>query len=90
MQALLTTPEAPAGVLLDQAPDPATQPDEALIEGFRAGDGFGPDLPHLLDLIATDRLTPLDGEHADRHDIDTTTQRLKAADAPRRMIVGMR
>ncbi|MFJ2831888.1 zinc-binding dehydrogenase [Streptomyces sp. NPDC087263] len=60
------------------------------IESFYAGDGFGPDLAYLLGLMATGRLTPLDGERADWHDIEAVAQRLNAADTPRRMVVATR
>jgi NADPH2:quinone reductase len=60
------------------------------IEGFWAGDRFGPDLVYLLDLLADGRLVPLDDEHATWGDIGALAQQLRAADAPRRMVVAVR
>ncbi|MET7464801.1 zinc-binding dehydrogenase [Nonomuraea sp. NPDC005501] len=60
------------------------------IEGFWAGDRFGPDLAYLLDLLADGRLARLDGERAEWGDIDAIARRLRADDAPRRMVVTLR
>jgi NADPH:quinone reductase len=60
------------------------------IEGFWAGDRFGPDLAYLLDLVADGTLAPLDAERADWRDIDEIAQRLTAADAARRVAVTVR
>jgi NADPH:quinone reductase-like Zn-dependent oxidoreductase len=57
------------------------------IEGFLAGDRFGSDLAYLLDLLADGRLVPLDDEHAEWGDTDALAQRLRAVDAPRRIVV---
>ncbi|WP_406316450.1 zinc-binding dehydrogenase [Streptosporangium sp. NBC_01639] len=57
------------------------------IEGFWAGDRFGPDLSYLLDLLAEGKLVPLNDERATWDDIDALSQRLRAADAPRRLVV---
>ncbi|MGW2822673.1 zinc-binding dehydrogenase [Streptomyces sp. NPDC001443] len=55
------------------------------IEGFRAGDRFGPDMAYLLGLLANGKLVPLDAEHAEWDDIDALARRLRAVDAPRRI-----
>ncbi|MEV0147093.1 MULTISPECIES: zinc-binding dehydrogenase [unclassified Nonomuraea] len=60
------------------------------IEGFRAGDRFGPDLSYLLDLLAEGKLVPLNDERATWDDIDALAQRLRAADAPQRIVVAAR
>jgi NADPH2:quinone reductase len=59
------------------------------IEGFWAGDQFGRDLAYLLDLLAQGKLDPLDDERAEWGDIEALTLRLRAADAPRRMVVAV-
>ncbi|WP_214415070.1 zinc-binding dehydrogenase [Sphaerisporangium fuscum] len=59
------------------------------IEGFGAGDRFGPDLAYLLDLLAGGRLAPLDHEHAEWGDVDALAERVRADGGPRRMVVAM-
>ncbi|GAA4614731.1 zinc-binding dehydrogenase [Actinoallomurus liliacearum] len=60
------------------------------IESFFAGDRFGLDLAYLFDLVADGRLTLLDGERAGWDAIESIARRLRAVDAPRRMIVSVR